>query len=51
MLAVLTTGTIGLGHVAVRKLNYRYGTKPAPVFLGLGLAFLVLSLLVTDNLA
>ena len=51
VLAVLTVGTIGLGHVAVRKLNYRYGTKPAPVFLGLGLAFLVLSLLVTDNLA
>jgi hypothetical protein len=42
---------IGLGHVAVRKLSYRYGTKPAPFFLGLGLAFLGLSLLVTSNLA
>lgn len=31
VLAVLTFGTIGLGHVAVRKLNYRYGTKPAPL--------------------
>ena len=51
VLAVLTFGTIGLGHVAVRKLNYRYGTKPAPVFLVLGLGFLVLSLPVTSNLA
>ena len=51
VLAVLTFGTIGLGHVAVRKLNYRYGTKPAPFFLVLGLGFLALSLLVTDNLA
>ena len=51
VLAALIFGTIGLGHVAVRKLNYRYGTKPAPFFLVLGLAFLVLSMLVTDNLA
>jgi predicted ribosome quality control (RQC) complex YloA/Tae2 family protein len=51
VLAVLTFGTIGLGHVAVRRLNYRYGTKPAPFFLVLGLGFLALSLLVKDNLA
>jgi len=51
VLAVLTFGTIGLGHVVVRKLNYRYGTKPAPFFLVLGLSFLGLSLLVTNNLA
>jgi hypothetical protein len=51
VLAVLTFGTIGLGHVAVRELNYRYGTKPAPFLLILGLAFLGLSLLVADNLA
>jgi hypothetical protein len=51
VLAVLTFGTIGLGHVAVRKLNYRYGTKPAPVFLVLGLGFLGLSLLAQGNLA
>jgi hypothetical protein len=51
MLAVLTVGTIGLGHVAVRKLNYRYGTKPAPFFFVLGLAFLGMSLLVAANLA
>jgi hypothetical protein len=50
VLAVLTTGTIGLGHVAVRKLNYRYGTKPAPVLLVLGLAFLSLSLIAANNL-
>ena len=51
VLAVLTFGTIGLGHVMVRKLNYLYGTKPAPFFLVLGLGFLGLSLLATDNLA
>jgi hypothetical protein len=51
VLAALIFGTIGLGHVAVRKLNYRYGTKPAPFFLVLGLAFLGLSLLVTSDLA
>jgi hypothetical protein len=51
VLAALTFGTIGLGHVAVRKLNYRHGTKPAPFFLVLGLAFLVVSLLLTSNLA
>jgi hypothetical protein len=51
VLAVITFGTIALGHVAVRKLNYRYGTKPAPLFLGLGLGFLGLSLLAMDNLA
>jgi hypothetical protein len=51
VLAALTFGTIGLGHVAVRKLNYRYGTKPAPFFFVLGLGFLGLSLLVTDYLA
>jgi hypothetical protein len=51
VLAVLTFGTIGLGHVAVRKLNFPYGTKPAPAFLVLGLGFLFLSLLITSNLA
>jgi hypothetical protein len=50
VLAVLTFGTIGLGHVAVRKLNYRYGTKPMPFFAALGLAFLGLSLIAADNL-
>jgi hypothetical protein len=51
VLAVLTLATIGLGHVAVRELNYRYGTKPMPVFLLFGLGFLGVSLLVTGNLA
>jgi hypothetical protein len=50
VLAVLTVGTIGLGHVAVRKLNYPYGSKPAPVFLVLGLGLLVLSLFTKANL-
>ena len=51
VLAVLTLATIGLGHVAVRELNYRYGTRPMPLFLLVGLGFLGVSLLVTDNLA
>lgn len=51
VLAALIFGTIGLGHVAVRGLNYRFGTMPAPFFLVLGLAFLGLSLIASDNLA
>jgi hypothetical protein len=51
VLAVLTFGTIGLGHTLVRKVNYRYGTKPAPYVFVLGLLFLFLSLLVAGNLA
>ena len=51
VLAVLTFGTIAFGHVVVRKVNYRYGTKPAFLVFVLGLAFFVLSLLVASNLA
>lgn len=37
--------------MVVRKVNYRYGTKPAPLVFVLGLVFFVLSLLVASNLA
>ena len=51
MLAVITLGTIGLGHVVVRKANYLYGTKPTPYVFVLGLVFLFFSLRVTGDLA
>jgi hypothetical protein len=50
VLAVVTLFTIGFGHVAVRKVNYLYGTKPGPYVVGMGLAILFLSLQVIDNL-
>ena len=49
-LAVLTLATIAFGHVMVRKVNYLYGTKPAPYVLGLGLVFLLISLCVASDL-
>jgi len=30
VLAALTFGTIASGHVVVRRINYRHGTKPSP---------------------
>ncbi|MEA3349335.1 MAG: DUF4491 family protein [Chloroflexota bacterium] len=51
VLAIVTFGTIGFGHVAVRKVNYLYGTKPTPYVFALGLVFLFLSLRITGNLA
>lgn len=50
ILALITFGTIGFGHVAVRKINYLYGTRPVPYVAGLGIVFLVLSLLATGDL-
>jgi hypothetical protein len=50
LLAALTLGTIGVGHVAVRRANYAYGTKPVPYVLILGLAFLLCSLFVASDL-
>ena len=40
VLAVATLATIGFGHMAVRKINYLYGTKPKPFVFVLGLLFL-----------
>jgi hypothetical protein len=50
LLAALPLGTIAFGHVAVRRANYLYGTRPVPYFFVLGLAFLLCSLLVTGDL-
>lgn len=51
VLAIVTFATIGLGHVAVRKVNYLYGTKPVPYVLITGLLFLFISLRLESNLA
>lgn len=51
ILAFITFGTIAFGHVAVRKLNYLYGTKPARYVLLAGLVFLFLSLQTHNDLA
>jgi hypothetical protein len=51
VLAVATFATIGFGHMAVRKINYLYGTKPTPFVSVLGLLFLFFSLRVTGNIA
>ena len=50
VLAVTTVATIGFGHVLVRKLNYHFGTKPAPVAFLLGVVAMVASLFVSRNL-
>ncbi|NTV65897.1 MAG: DUF4491 family protein [Oscillochloris sp.] len=50
-MALMTFGTIAFGHVAVRKVNYVYGTKPAPYVLFAGLIFLFLSLQMDSNVA
>ena len=40
VLALVTFGGIGAGHVLVRRLHTRYGTRPAiPLFLMGGLVF------------
>ena len=44
VLSLTTVVTIGIGHVAVRKINYLYGTKPVPVVAVLGLGILIASL-------
>ena len=49
-LAVTTVATIGVGHVLVRKLNYHFGTKPAPLAFLLGAAAMAASLLVSRDL-
>jgi uncharacterized membrane protein YoaK (UPF0700 family) len=50
VLAVTTFATIGFGHVLVRRLQARYGTRPAiPLFLAGG-AVLLCSILVAGDL-
>ncbi len=50
VLAVITFSTIGIGHVAVRKVNYLYGTKPSPYVFATGLIVLYASLITDNNL-
>jgi hypothetical protein len=50
LLAAVTFGTIAAGHVLVRRLHARYGTRPAlPLFI-LGGLVLTASLLARDNM-
>jgi hypothetical protein len=50
VLAITTFAAIGFGHVLVRRLHARYGTRPAvPLFLAGG-AVLLGSLLTAGNL-
>ncbi len=48
VLAMVTFGTIAFGHVMVRKVNYLYGTKPAPALFVLSLLLMTLSLKMGD---
>jgi len=50
VLAAITLGTIGFGHVAVRKVNYLYGTKPSPHVFILGLLILYFSLKASNDI-
>ena len=50
MLAAVTVGTIWFGHVMVRRVNYRYGTKPAPFVFFLGLLVMVFSVITESDL-
>lgn len=50
VLAFTTFATIGIGHVLVRRLHARFGTRPAVPFFVLGAAVLLASLLVLADL-
>ncbi len=50
ILAFVTFATIGIGHVLVRRLHARYGTRPALPFFGAGVLILALSLATRSNL-
>jgi len=50
LLAIVTVATIGAGHVLVRRLHARYGTRPAvPLFVA-GALLLIASLLTAHDL-
>lgn len=49
ILALTTFATIGIGHVLVRRLHARFGTRPAIPFFILGSAVLILSTLMVKN--
>ena len=50
VLAFVTFATIGIGHMLVRRLHARYGTRPAMPLFGLGLLVLALSLAAQSDL-
>ena len=49
VLGIATVVTIGVGHVLVRKLNYHFGTRPAPLAFVIGLVFMALSFIATQD--
>ena len=49
-LAFVTFTTIGVGHVLVRRLHARYGTRPALPFFGAGLLVIAFSLATQSDL-
>jgi len=50
VLAIVTFGTIGIGHVLVRRLHARFGTRPAIVFFLVGVLVLGASLISFNDL-
>lgn len=50
VLAVVTFATIALGHVLVRWLHARFGTRPARPFFLSGAAVMLAALLASPNL-
>lgn len=50
ILAIVTFAAIGFGHVLVRRLHARFGTRPAIPLFAAGLLLLVSSLLVPLDL-
>lgn len=50
ILAVVTFATIAAGHVLVRRLHARYGTRPALPLFVIGGLVLIGSLATNDNL-
>ena len=50
VLAITTFATIGIGHVFVRRLHPKFGTRLGIPFMLLGIAVLIGSLFVTSNL-
>lgn len=50
ILALTTFATIGIGHVLVRRLHARFGTRPALPFFVLGGLVLLSSVFISTNL-
>lgn len=50
LFALVTILTIGVGHVLVRRLHARFGTRPAVYFFLFGGVVLLSSLATSDNL-